>query len=362
MQKLLCLATIALCLLCACQKDAATNTKPLYFPPLQSDTWESITPESLSWQTGQLNELYDYLSTNRTRAFIVLKDGRLVLEKYWGNTITNTGPFGKDSRWYWASAGKTITATLIGITQQEKLVDINKPSSNYLGQHWTSMPLAKENEITVRHQLTMSTGLDYNVTNQNCTDPACLKYRADAGTQWYYHNAPYALLQTVIAKASGISFNSYTDQKLEAPTGMNGTWIMDDGAYVYWSTAREMARFGLLIQNKGNWNGTEVLSDKTYFEAMTNTSQTINPSYGYLWWLNGKSTMRLPGSTITFNQPLASNAPADLVAGAGKNGQFVDVVPSKGLVVVRMGEAPDSSLVPIQFHNEMWAKLGKVLN
>jgi hypothetical protein len=76
-----------------------------------------------------------------------------------------------------------------------------------------------------------------------------------------------------------------------------------------------------------------------------------------LWWLNGQSSIRYPGLPISFNAELASNAPSDLIAGAGKNGQFVDVIPSMNLVVIRMGEAPDGAAVPIQFHNEMWKML-----
>ena len=55
------------------------------------------------------------------------------------------------------------------------------------------------------------------------------------------------------------------------------------------------------------------------------------------------------------------DAPDDLFAAAGKNGQFLDVIPSENIVVVRMGEAPDGSLVPIQFHNEMWEKISDLI-
>jgi hypothetical protein len=59
---------------------------------------------------------------------------------------------------------------------------------------------------------------------------------------------------------------------------------------------------------------------------------------------------------------MSENAPNDLFAGMGKNGQFVEVIPSMNLVVIRMGEAPDGSLVPITFHNEMWEKINLVMN
>ena len=59
----------------------------------------------------------------------------------------------------------------------------------------------------------MTTGLDYTVPDLDCTEPACLHYKADAGTQWYYHNAPYLLLETVVENASGKTYNQFTDEK-----------------------------------------------------------------------------------------------------------------------------------------------------
>jgi len=95
---------------------------------------------------------------------------------------------------------------------------------------------------------------------------------------------------------------------------------------------------------------------------MVNTSQQMNESYGYLWWLNGKGSLIPPGITIPIKTSLASNAPEDLIAGMGKNGQYLDVIPSQNLVIIRMGEAPDSDdLLPINFHNEMWSYLNGIL-
>jgi hypothetical protein len=60
--------------------------------------------------------------------------------------------------------------------------------------------------------------------------------------------------------------------------------------------------------------------------------------------------------------PLSTNAPSDIFAAMGKNGQFIDVVPSRKIVVIRMGEAPDNSLVPITFHDDMWGKINSIIN
>lgn len=334
----------------------------LYFPAVDSDEWESISPDELAWNTSELDELLNYLGNNNTRAFIILKDGKIVIEEYFGNNILGTAPFDKSTYWYWASAGKTLTATLVGIAQQEGFLNIENPTSDYLGTGWTSLIPEKEELIKVKNQLTMTTGLEYDISDLDCTLPTCLSYKADAGQQWFYHNAPYTLLEKVVENATGTNYNEYTNQKVESVTGMSGQWVSQGSNNVYWSTARDMARFGLLMLNKGKWNNTEVLSDNDYYDEMVNPSQSLNPSYGYLWWLNGKQSIVFPGLPFSFNTSLSENAPNDLFAGMGKNGQFVEVVPSKNMVVVRMGEAPDGSLVPVTFHNEMWEKIDLVIS
>lgn len=143
---------------------------------------------------------------------------------------------------------------------------------------------------------------------------------------------------------------------------MGLSWIQLNNSDIYYSTARDMARFGLLILNEGVWDEEFILNDTNYFSNMVNTSQEINKSYGYLWWLNGKESLIPPGITIPIQASLGSNAPEDLIAGMGTNGQYLDVIPSQNLVIIRMGEAPDSDdLVPINFHNEMWSYLNDIL-
>ncbi|MCI4671231.1 MAG: beta-lactamase family protein [Bacteroidia bacterium] len=332
-----------------------------YYPPKNSDQWESISPDSLQWDAEKLEDLYKFLETNNTRAFILLKGGKIVVEKYWGLNITRNAQFTRESQWYWASAGKTLSAFLVGLAQEQSFLNIENKSSDYLGTAWTSLPAEKEALITVRHQLTMTTGLDYNVSNIDCTDPECLEYKADAGSQWFYHNGPYTLLGEVVSRATGLSYQQFTDEELKTQIGMEGTWIKNNYNNVFWSSPRDMARFGVLIANKGKWEDDFVMNDSSYFSAMTNTSQELNPSYGYLWWLNGKGQVVLPGSALKLNTSISPNAPMDMFAALGKNGQFLDIIPSEDLVLVRMGEAPDGSLVPVKFHDDIWEKLMQIL-
>ena len=321
-----------------------------YFPPLTGNTWDTISPQSLGWCTNQLDSVYQMLDSKSTKAFIILKDGKIVVEKYFGT-------FTKDSVWFWASAGKTITSFLIGVAKQDGLLKLSDSTSKYLGAGWTSCPSDKESKITIRHQLTMTTGLNYLVSDLDCKTPSCLTYKADAGTQWYYHNAPYLLLQDVIAHASGMTYQQYTTSKLSTPTGITGLWVNG----VYYSKPRSMARFGSLILNKGKWSNTVLLSDTNYYNEMVNTSQSLNESYGYLFWLNGKSSFKLPGSTFTFPGKVIPNAPNDLICGLGKYDQKLYIWPSQNMVIVRMGnDADTTSDVPIELDTLIWKGLNKV--
>lgn len=328
------------------------TTAGLYFPATTGTSWESTSPASLNWKNNELTDVYTYLEQKKTKAFIILKNGKIVVERYFGT-------FTADSNWYWASAGKTMTAMLVGIAQEQGILNINNKTSQYLGTGWTTLPLAKENLITVKNQLTMTTGLDDAIQPDNdCTLPACLQYKADAGLRWSYHNAPYTLLDKVIENASGTSFNNYFQQKIRDKIGMNGLWLKLGYNNVYFSTPRSMARFGLLLLAKGKWDQTIVLSDTNYLKAQVNSSQTMNPSYGYLTWLNGKSSYMLPTVQFSFSGSLVPNAPADLYAALGKDDQKIYVVPSQQLVVIRMGEsAGQTQLALSSFDNELWGKL-----
>jgi len=209
----------------------------------------------------------------------------------------------------------------------------------------------------------MTTGLDDNVQPDNdCTSPACLQYKADAGNRWAYHNAPYTLLDKVVEAASGKTYNAYFQEKIRDRIGMNGAWIKTGFNNVYYSNPRSMARFGLLMLNKGKWDQTSILSDSTYFNAQTNTSQSFNLSYGYLTWLNGKASYMLPTLQTVFPGPMTPNAPADMFAALGKNDQKVYVVPSQQLVVIRMGDAAGNIQLAISsFDNELWGYLKTII-
>jgi len=123
-----------------------------------------------------------------------------------------------------------------------------------------------------------------------------------------------------------------------------------------------MARFGLLVLADGNWNGNQIIP-QAFVEASTSSSQLLNKSYGYLWWLNGKSSYRLPQSQIEFQGELIPNAPADMFCALGRDDQKIYVVPNRDLVIVRMGNAADDvNFALSNFDNQLWGKINALID
>lgn len=328
-----------------------SSAQNLYFPPLAGTEWARLAPEELGWCSDKVDSLIQFVEEKDTKAFIILKDGKIVVEEYFGT-------FTQDSAWYWASAGKSLMGVMIGLAQEDGHLSIEDPTSDYLGEGWTACPLEEEARITIRHQISMSSGLDDSLeptgSTENCFDPECFQCLAEPGTRWAYHNSAYRIVQDAMEGATGFNKNLYTFTRLGRRIGMNGLWF----DYIFYSRARDMARFGLFTLARGTWDGDVILADDAYFEAMTNSSQDQNQSYGYLWWLNGKPSYMLPGLQFAFNGKIIPEAPDDLIAALGKNDQKLYVVPSMGLVVARLGEragtiAPAAS----SFDNQLWQRI-----
>jgi CubicO group peptidase (beta-lactamase class C family) len=144
---------------------------------------------------------------------------------------------------------------------------------------------------------------------------------------------------------------------------MEGSWNEGVIFTIYHSTTRSMARFGLLALNKGKWNNEQIISE-SFLAECTNSSQDINPSYGYLWWLNGKSKYMVPGSQTVYQGALVPNAPADMYAAMGAEDQRIYVIPSKNMVVIRMGDASDPenpNFAVSGFDSALWDKINAVI-
>lgn len=349
--------TILLILTIGCAKKvepaSPNNSNEMYIPDGTGANWETQTISSLSWNQAAIQPLKDFLVQNNTKSFMILVNGRIVMEEYFnGHTATTT--------WPWNSAGKTLVTAATGIAQQEGLLNINTRVSDFLGTGWTNAPLNKENLITSKHLLTMTSGLsDAN----NLVIPSNLTYLADAGTRWSYHNV-FQKLMDVVAKASNQNFESFFNAKIKSKLGMDGFWNNGLIFKIYHSNTRSMARFGILALNKGKWNNEQIITQSFFNESIA-SSQTINPSYGYLWWLNGKTSFMVPAGQVNFMGSLVPNAPTDMYAAMGAEDQRIYVIPSKNMVVVRMGDASDPSNPSFAlsgFDNALWQRINTLIN
>ncbi|MBI2259563.1 MAG: beta-lactamase family protein [Flavobacteriia bacterium] len=323
------------------------KAQSLYFPPNNSEVWDTLSPDSMHYCPDKIQELYTYLDNTHSKAFILLKDGKIVLEKYFYS-------FTKDSLHVWNSAGKTLTALAIGIAHEEGYLSIYDKTSQYLGQGWTSLSIEQEEKIKIWHQLTMTSGLNH-IGDHYCTLPECLVYEAEPGTRWMYHNAPYTLLDSVIYFATGTNLNQYVNAKILSKIGMNGLFFPIGYNNIFISKPRSMARYGLLLLNRGLWNTTYV-ANHDFIDSMTTKSQDLNKAYGFLTWLNGNGSYMLPSPDVqyTVNENPLPNAPMDLYAAMGKDGQILNIVPSQNLILVRMGDNDGNSLVSTQYNDTIW--------
>ncbi len=342
----------------SCGKNDDSEIRPapaesMYFPSNTSSDWETKSISSLDWNQNAIQPLKDFLTQKNTKSFMILVDGRIVIEEYFNEqTASDT--------WEWNSAGKTLVATITGIAQQEGLLNIDNKASDYLGTNWTNMPLSKEDLITVRHLLTMTSGND---DTKQYVIKSNLTYVADAGTRWAYSNI-FQKLINVVSNVSDQPFENYFNENIKAKIGMDGYWNFGTIFTIYHSTARSMARFGLLALNKGKWKNDQIVNESFINESIS-TSQNINPSYGYLWWLNGKTNFMIPGEQSVYQGYLVPNAPADMYAAMGANDQRIYVIPSKNMVVIRMGNASNpanSNFAVSGFDNELWGKIDALIN
>lgn len=335
---------------CSKKDDNVPPDDSMYFPSVTA--WETKSLASLGWNESAVQPLKDYLVQSHSKSFMILVNGRIVMEEYFNGHNAST-------TWPWNSAGKTLTSATTGIAQQDGLLNINNKVSQYLGTGWTSEPIDKENLITLRHLLTMTSGIS---DESNLVIKSNLTYVADAGTRWAYGNV-FQKLMDAVAAASNQEFETYFNTKLKNKIGMDGSWNEGVIFTIYHSTTRSMARFGLLALNKGKWNNEQIINE-SFLAECTNSSQDINPSYGYLWWLNGKQKYMVPGSQTVFQGALVPNAPLDMYAAMGAEDQRIYVIPSKNMVVIRMGDASDPenpNFAVSGFDSALWDKINAVI-
>jgi CubicO group peptidase (beta-lactamase class C family) len=307
----------------------------MYFPPIGSDDWETTSPEELGWNEANFNDAIQYAKDNRSANLLIIHRGKIVSENYWRNTTA-------DSLHDLNSVAKSFMAIVLGVLQQQGKLSIDDKVSDYLAPGWSTSP--KEADITIRHLMTMTSGLNDE-----------LGYVGNPGEMWRYSHEAYKVLYDVISAATGESYRKLFDDILFSKIGMTKfTWSGKNIA----TTSRPLARFGLMVLNRGVWDGQRVIEDDDYFKNMYKSSQTFNPAYGHLWWLNDTDNWFNTDTKTMMSGSIAATMPSDGILAKGKHDQRVYIVPSLDLVVVRQGEytgLPESG--DGSFDVELWRRL-----
>ena len=313
----------------------------MYFPPAGSDEWETVNASVVGWDSANFASAIQFAHDHGSYSLMILHKGRIVTENYWkGRSV--------DSETDLESVSKSLMAFVVGVLQQDGTLKLDDKVSDYLGEGWSQSP-STEGDITIRHLLTMTSGLNEE-----------LKWISAPGETWRYCHAAFDKLHKVIEKATDISYGRNFEKLLFEPIGMHQhSWYGTD----LHASARDIARYGLLILNKGSWNDQKLIQDDGYFSDMLSTSQPMQKAYGYLWWLNGKEDWYDDELKVTNEGPIASTLPSDAVLAKGKRDQRIYIVPGLDIVVIRQGG--DTGLPEIgegSFDVEFWKRMMSAIN
>jgi CubicO group peptidase (beta-lactamase class C family) len=275
-----------------------------------------------------------------TRSLLVLYNGQIVGERY-AEGIT------KETKLLGWSMGKSVTATLIGILVKEGKLNVNER----VGFPEWNNPSDKRNGILLKHLLQQTSGLAFEENYTKSCDVTKMLFQKgnmaayvlsrplihDPGTVFNYSSGNTNLLSLTIRRTLGENiYHSFPYQSLFYPAGMFNTLLEPDAtgmfvgsSYIY-ATTRDYARFGLLYLNRGMINGQQVLPPDWVKESVIPSSADKLNQYGYQVWLNGKDEKN-PARKIY------PAGPDDLFFADGVAGQRIIIIPSKKIVIVRMG-------------------------
>jgi len=295
-----------------------------------------------------VDPVFDTSDMGETRALLVLHNGRIVAERY-------APGYGPDSKLLSWSMAKTVTAVLVGLMVSDGRLALDSPAPI---PAW-GQPGDPRGTITLRQLLTMSSGLDHVEDGppekgvdtyrmlftdgaQDMAAYAEAKPLADQpGSTFNYSSATSVILSDALTRmltdspdpeTRRAAMMRFVDGRLKEPVGLSsltpefdarGTMI---GGSIMHMTARDYARFGEFLRNRGQANGRQILSER-WIDFMTAPSAR-NGGYGGHLWLNrpGAEDVLFPG-----------RGPGSLFGCVGHNGQYILVSPKQGLTIVRLG-------------------------
>jgi len=326
--------------------------------PTPVNGWMTSSPEAQGMDSSALDEAAAFAGEHDTACMVVIRNGTLVGEWYWGfNTPTTL-----QKSW---SVTKSYSATVAGIAISRG--DINSVHDR-VADYVPEWDVEVKDWVTLDHLMSMTSGMKFGLIADNIGISLAKDMSKKAidwpmthtpGALWEYNNHTVQMIEPVLRNATGMPPQDYAEEHLFSPLGMVADWTEDKvgNPTMYMNvraSCRDHAKFGYLYLQKGCWDGVQLI-DEEYIEAATSPSSDMNPGYGYWWWLNGQFPTL---DSIDFKPKediLHPDLPHDSFCAVGLGSQVVEVIPSEGLVIVRMGPAPHENL-------NLWSTQGAVLD
>ncbi len=253
-------------------------------PPEGDGFWQSADPVALGLDPGAIGEHLALAKASGADAVLVAYRGKVVSEWYSPRYRTPMGTM---------SSAKSITGLLAGLLVADGKLAVDDPVSRFI-PGWSE---GRRGRVTVRHLLTMSSGLSrvseparsvgFAADKNGCV--VAMEPSSEPGTRWDYSNEGVQLLSPILEKAAGMPLQDYARDRLFRPLGMDETRLMLDAKGHAWTyadaqtTLRDFARLGELMRNKGRWRGRPIVPE-AWVDASIQPCP-LNPTYGYLWWL-----------------------------------------------------------------------------
>lgn len=313
------------------------------------DEWEFSAPEKQGLDPGKIEKALDYLESkcghNGNKELLIVRNGYQI---YGGENIDST-----HNVW---SCSKSFTGTALGLLGDDGVVSLETKAAVYEPLLNPLYP-----EVSFRHFVTLTSGYSAEgrsrLVGDKSADWSITPYRPEKpffepGTQFAYWDEAQMMFGRTLTQALGKSMGSFLKERITNAIGM-GDWHwetekevngipINNGATGVFVNAKQLARWGWLFLNKGNWDGNQLIS-KEWIElatsvqvpesipvADTDRGYLIGPGfYGFNWWVNGRKAngeTKFPG------------APEGCFFASGSNNNKCIVIPQWNMVVVRMGE------------------------
>jgi len=355
------LGLAALIVLCA--SVAAAQTQPVQTgqrnlacgsPTSLNDGWPTATPGSVGLDGERLCGIAARLAATNANmhGVVIIRKGKLVFEQYfpgydepWGMGEGRRYDFDATTKHDMRSVSKSVTSLLVGIAIDRELIKSADESVVKFFPDYATVKTAGWEQITLRHLLTMSSGIRWD-ENRAWKDPEndepYLSSEADPfryilskplaappDSAWNYNGGGTDLLGNVVERVSGKPLEAFAREALFAPLGISDwEWMKYSNERVAPAVGlrlrpRDAAKIGQLMLNKGMWGGKQIVSAKWIEQSVTPRFQAIGYFgglfyYGHQWWMG---------------RTLAGDKDVKWIAAQGLGGQRIFIIPELDLVI-----------------------------